>query len=100
MILVDDPVWPGRGRAAGRWFAHLVSDMSFEELHAFAQALGAPARAFERDHYDIPADLAGRAIALGAQHVASRELVRRLTAAGLRRPKRRGPERPNQAGTS
>jgi len=90
MLLVDDPVWPGRGRAAGRLWAHLVSDVSFDELHAFAELLGAPRRGFERDHYDIPADMVPRAVALGATHVTSRELLRRLTAAGLRRPKRRG----------
>jgi hypothetical protein len=94
MLLVDDPVWPGRGRAAGRSFAHLVSDVSFDELHAFAEMLGAPRRAFERDHYDIPAELMARAVQLGAAHVTSKEIVRRITAAGLRRPKRRGPVRP------
>ena len=91
MLLVDNPVWPGRGRAAGRSFAHLVSDVSFDELHAFAEMLGAPRRAFERDHYDIPVDLVLWAVLLGAAHITSKELVRRIIAAGLRRPKRRGP---------
>ena len=90
MLLVDDPVWPGRGRAAGRLWAHLVSDLSFHELHAFAELLGAPRRGFERDHYDIPAEMVPRAVLLGARHVSSKELVRRITEAGLRRPKRRG----------
>jgi hypothetical protein len=90
MLLVDDPVWPGRGRAAGRSFAHLASDVSFDELHVFAEMLGSPRRAFERDHYDIPADLVRRAVLLGAAHITSKELVGRITAAGLRRPKRRG----------
>jgi hypothetical protein len=89
VLLVDDPVWPGKGRAAGRFWAHLVSDASFAELHAFAEKLGVPARGFERDHYDIPADMVPRAIALGAEHVPAREIVRRLTEAGLRRPKHR-----------
>lgn len=89
VIYVDDPVWPGKGRAAGRLWAHLVSDVSFDELHAFAAALGAPPRGFERDHYDIPAEMVPAAIARGAVHVASREIVRRLVAAGLRRPKHR-----------
>ncbi|HKE63510.1 MAG TPA: DUF4031 domain-containing protein [Micromonosporaceae bacterium] len=91
MILVDDAVWPGRGRAAGRLWAHLVSDVSYHELHAFAEMLGAPRRGFERDHYDIPAEMVPRALSLGAAHVTSKELVRRLTAAGLRRPKHRRP---------
>ncbi|MFJ5233339.1 DUF4031 domain-containing protein [Kitasatospora sp. NPDC088391] len=80
MILIDPPDWPGHGK----WWSHLVSDVSLDELHAFAAALGAPAKGFERDHYDIPAHWYGRAVALGATPVASRELVARLTAAGLR----------------
>jgi hypothetical protein len=83
VILVDDAIWPLRGRR----FAHLVSDSSYEELHDFAARLGLPGRAFHRDHYDVPAELRDEAIVLGAVPVASRELVRRLLAAGLRRRK-------------
>ncbi|SIO90880.1 DUF4031 domain-containing protein [Nocardiopsis sp. JB363] len=83
-ILVDTPVWPG---PRGWLFAHLVSDESLDELHAFARGLGVPERAFERDHYDIPEHLHARAVALGAEHVSGRELVTRLRASGLRRPK-------------
>lgn len=89
VLYVDDAVWPGKGRAAGRLWAHLISDVSFDELHAFAARLGLPARAFERDHYDIPADQVPVAISLGAEHVRSREIVERLRGAGLRRPKNR-----------
>jgi hypothetical protein len=85
MVLVDSPVWPGRGRAAGRRWAHLVSDVSYAELHAFAELLGVPRRGFERDHYDIPAELVPVAVWLGARRVHARELVTRLLAAGLRR---------------
>lgn len=81
MILVDEAIWLWRGR---RW-AHLVSDTSYEELHAFADRLGIPRRVFQGDHYDIPADMRERAIVLGAVPVEGRELVRRLHAAGLRR---------------
>ena len=84
MILVDQAIWPWRGM---RW-AHLVSDESYDELHGFAARLGIPRRAFQGDHYDIPAHLRERAIELGATPVDSRELVRRLRAAGLRRRKR------------
>lgn len=83
MILVDDAIWPSRGRR----FAHLVSDSSYAELHEFAARLGLPERAFHRDHYDVPAELREAAIVLGADPVPSRELVRRLQAAGLRRRK-------------
>ena len=65
----------------------MVSDTSYDELHAFAERLGVPRRGFERDHYDIPEHLHGAAIEAGAELVTSRELVTRMTAAGLRRPK-------------
>jgi hypothetical protein len=79
-ILLDDARWP----AHGRLWAHLVSDASLEELHAFAAAHGIPPRAFDRDHYDVPEDAVPRLLAGGAQHVDGHELVRRLIASGLR----------------
>ena len=79
-VLVDDPLWP----AHGRLWAHLVSDEDLDELHAFAKAHDVPARAFDLDHYDVPAELVPRLIAGGAEHVEGRELVRRLIASGLR----------------
>ena len=83
MILIDPPTWPGHGRL----WSHLVSDSSYEELHAFARSRDGPARGFERDHYDLPERLYAGALAAGAYPVGSRELVARLTAAGLRRRK-------------
>ena len=80
MILVDQAIWPAHGRR----FAHLVSDVSHDELHAFAADLGLPTRAFHRDHYDLPDEWWDRAVAAGAAPVDARELVRRLKAAGLR----------------
>jgi hypothetical protein len=83
VILIDPPTWPGHGRL----WSHLASDVSYEELHAFARRLDVPERGFERDHYDLPARLYPQALAAGAQPVRSRELVARITAAGLRRRK-------------
>ena len=83
-ILVDQPVW----RFRGTLWCHLVSDASYDELHAFAAVLGIPPAAFQGDHYDLPEDHRARAVALGATEVGSRELVRRLRAAGLRRSPR------------
>ena len=79
-LLVDDLRWEHRGR---RW-CHLVSDVSLDELHAFAESLGIPRRGFHGDHYDLPDDYRAAALASGAQAVDSRDLVRRLRAAGLR----------------
>ena len=83
-ILIDPPRWP----AHGRLWSHLVSDSSYGELHAFAAAQGIPERGFDHDHYDVPQDRYDTLVAAGALAVESRELVRRLTAGGLRRPKR------------
>ncbi|MCH2412452.1 MAG: DUF4031 domain-containing protein [Acidimicrobiales bacterium] len=79
-ILVDEAIWPWRGR---RW-AHLVSDAGYEELHAFAAVLGLRRMAFQGDHYDVPAEVRDRALDLGAEAVGGRELLGRLKAAGLR----------------
>ena len=87
MILVDEPLWPARGRL----WSHLVSDLSYAELHVFAEILGVPRRAFDRDHYDIPEDLYDVAVAAGAEPVGARELLSRLLAAGLRVRKQRAP---------
>jgi hypothetical protein len=84
VIVIDPPLWRWRGK---RW-SHLISDRDLEELHAFAQRLGLSRRAFQRDHYDVPEDRWDDAVALGATPVDSRELVRRLRDAGLRRPRR------------
>jgi len=69
-------------------WSHLVSDTSLTELHAFAAELGVPPRAFDRDHYDVPELVYDKALELGAEPVASRELLARLIAGGLRRRKR------------
>jgi hypothetical protein len=67
-----------------------VSDTDYDELHAFvAEHLGMPRRAFQGDHYDVPEDLYDEAVAAGAEPVGSRELLRRLMAAGLRLKKTR-----------
>jgi hypothetical protein len=79
-VLVDEPLWWWRGR---RW-CHLVSDTSLAELHDFAARHGIPRRAFQGDHYDVPEEHRADVVAAGAIEVGSRELVRRLRAAGLR----------------
>ncbi|MET0460567.1 MAG: DUF4031 domain-containing protein [Ilumatobacteraceae bacterium] len=79
-VLIDEPRWWFRGQ---RW-CHLVSDTSLDELHAFVDPLGIPRRAFQGDHYDIPEEFRPAVVAAGAVEVESRELVRRLRAAGLR----------------
>jgi muramoyltetrapeptide carboxypeptidase len=93
-LLIDPPNSPGHGRL----WSHLASDTSFDELHRFAASLGIPQRGFDRDHYDIPAERYDSVVAAGASPVSSRELVVRLTAAGLRRRKAEAlvPRRPGR----
>ncbi len=79
-MLIDEPIWPAHGRLWG----HLVSDASLDELHAFAAAAGIPPRGFDHDHYDYPEERREALIAQGAVPVTGRELVERLSAAGLR----------------
>ena len=80
-LLVDVCAWPHRG---GLW-CHLVSDASFDELHAFARRLGVPRAAFQGDHYDLDELRRERAIAQGALAVDGRNIVAALRSSGLRR---------------
>ena len=79
-ILIDPPAWPAHGTI----WSHLVSDTSYDELHAFARRLGFPRRSFDLDHYDVSAANYDRAVALGAEPVSGREVVHRLRNTGLR----------------
>ncbi|HEY3484253.1 MAG TPA: DUF4031 domain-containing protein [Ilumatobacteraceae bacterium] len=79
-ILIDEARWWFREE---RW-CHLVSDTSIDELHGFADAAGIPRRGFQGDHYDVPERFRAELVAAGAVEVESRELLRRLRAAGLR----------------
>ena len=82
-LFIDQPFWHGHGR---RW-AHLISDVSFEELHEFAGSVGIPRRGFDGDHYDVPLERWSSVVAEGVTPTDSRDVVRRLREAGLRRPK-------------
>ncbi len=79
-VLIDQPRWP----AHGMLWAHLVSDSSLDELHAFAEANELPARSFDLDHYDVPESRYEDLVAAGAMPVTIRGLVTRLQASGLR----------------
>lgn len=79
-IYIDPPLWPAHGTV----WSHLVSDSSYDELHEFATRLRLPRRAFDMDHYDVPAKLFEVALSLGATPIGSRNLVERLRASGLR----------------
>ncbi|MGZ0710731.1 DUF4031 domain-containing protein (plasmid) [Coraliomargarita sp. W4R53] len=92
-ILIDDPRWP----AHGRLWAHLVSDTSLDELHAFAQSNQIPRRGFDLDHYDVPEEIHAALVANGADHVSGNQLVRRLIASGLRVTARERRARPRGA---
>jgi hypothetical protein len=79
-ILIDQPIWP----AHGMLWAHIISDSSLDELHAFAAEAGIPKRAFDHDHYDVPEAKWRELVDQGAEPVGVRALVERLQASGLR----------------
>lgn len=82
MILIDPPT-RHETPLRWKWWCHLVSDTSAEELHAFAAIVGLK-RAWSQErpaasahHYDIIASRRNKAIQLGAISVTRRELVLR-----------------------
>lgn len=79
-MLIDPPTWPAHETV----WSHLVSDLSYAELHDFAARAGVPRRAFDHDHYDVPQARYDELVALGATPVTGRELVLRLIRSGLR----------------
>lgn len=79
-MLIDPPTWPAHETV----WSHLVSDLSYAELHEFAARAGVPRRAFDHDHYDVPLARYDELVALGAHAVSGRELVLRLIQSGLR----------------
>ncbi|GAA1182349.1 DUF4031 domain-containing protein [Nesterenkonia xinjiangensis] len=79
-IYIDPPVWP----AHGTLFSHLISDVSLDELHDFADRSGISPRAFDEDHYDVPQHRHRDLIARGAILVSGLELARILAECGLR----------------
>jgi hypothetical protein len=79
-VLIDQAIWPAHDTV----WAHLVSDASLDELHAFAEAQRLPRRSFDLDHYDVPLERWQALVDGGALPVSGRELVTRLRASGLR----------------
>lgn len=77
-ILVDELREYPHTRLPFRHWCHLVSDATFEELHAFAAQLGIPRHRFQGDHYDLPPHLRELAVEFGAQEVGTRELTQRM----------------------
>ena len=88
-IYIDPPTWPAHGTV----FPHLISDASLAELHEFAAAAGISERAFDRDHYDVPAHLYDELVQAGAKELSGAELTRTLIASGLRIPLKERPEK-------
>ena len=79
LILVDELREYPHTQLPFKHWSHMVSDESFDELHSFAARLGIPRHRFQGDHYDLPAFVRARAVALGAVEVTARELTARMT---------------------
>lgn len=94
-VYIDPPSWPAHGTV----FSHLISDTSLHELHDHAATAGISIRAFDQDHYDVPAHRYEDLVSRGAVPVSGRELTRILLRCGLRIPAAHRPEklRPNLA---
>ena len=88
-IYIDPPTWPAHGTV----FSHLISDVSLTELHEFAAAAGISKRAFDRDHYDVPAHCYEELVQAGAIELSGAQLTRTLIASGLRIPLKERPEK-------
>ena len=88
-IYIDPPTWPAHGTV----FSHLISDASLAELHEFAAAAGISERAFDRDHYDVPAHRYDELVQAGAIELSGAQLTRTLIASGLRIPLKERPEK-------
>ena len=88
-IYIDPPTWPAHGTV----FSHLISDASLAELHKFAASAGISERAFDRDHYDVPAHRYEELVQTGAVELSGAELTRKLIASGLRIPLKERPEK-------
>lgn len=88
-IYIDPPTWPAHGTV----FSHLISDVSLAELHKFAASAGISERAFDRDHYDVPAHRYKELVQAGAVELSGAQLTRTLIASGLRIPLKERPEK-------
>lgn len=88
-LYIDPPVWPAHGTV----FSHLISDASLAELQGFADRAEISRRAFDRDHYDVPAHRYDELVAQGAVPVSGNELTRILSRCGLRVKTRDRPEK-------
>jgi predicted kinase len=88
-ILVDElREYPGTRLPFTAW-CHMATDGAFEELHEFAGRLGLRRAWFQRDHYDLPAHGRAAAVALGAEEVATSELLLRMAGPRGDRARRR-----------
>jgi predicted kinase len=88
-ILVDElREYPGVTLPFSAW-CHMATDGSFEELHEFARRLGLKRAWFQRDHYDLPPHGRAAAVALGAEEVATAELLLRMAGPRGERARRR-----------
>jgi hypothetical protein len=97
-VLVDElREYPHVGWRVKTW-CHMVSDESFDELHALAAALGIPRARFQRDHYDLHPELRARAVAQGALEVTIHELAHRMAGPRGERNRRRRARRASGRG--
>jgi hypothetical protein len=97
-VLVDELREYPHVRFTVKHWCHMVSDASFDELHAFAATIGIPRDRFQRDHYDLHPELRALAVARGAREVSIFELAERMAGPRGERHRRRRALRDAPAG--
>lgn len=68
-VYVDDARIEWRGKP----WCHMLSDESFDELHALAKKIGLKRAWFQGDHYDVTESMRLKAIAAGAVGISWRD---------------------------
>ncbi|WP_201384643.1 DUF4031 domain-containing protein [Ktedonobacter sp. SOSP1-52] len=80
MIYVDGVRHYPKCKLSFKYWSHMATDSTLEELHTIASKMGLPRQCFHNvsshPHYDVTPLQRARAIQLGAKAVHSRELIK------------------------
>lgn len=73
-VYVDDMHRSALGAFKGLRMSHMIAETE-AELHAMAEAIGMPRRAYQGDHYDVPLERRAAALARGAVAVSMKQMA-------------------------
>lgn len=80
MAVYVDPIREHPPVHGQRFWCHMIADTE-AELHAMADRIGLPRRAYQGDHYDLVPEGRAFALAFGAEEMETRTMARRVCAA-------------------